>query len=152
LFFCSLSQLDLVAAESLVVFLSSLMPIFVIALAATAFTNGLWMSVNGFMVPPGTLNVFWRYAFHYIDYQAYVFQGMMVNEFGERTYECERVGDHCNCMYITDLADQCQIDGKGVLAAYGYNTDGIGKYVGYMLVIILGYRVFGWLVMYLRRH
>ena len=128
------------------------MPIFVIALATTAFANGLWMSVNGFMVPPGTLNVFWRYVFHYIDYQAYVFQGMMVNEFSKRTYECERVGDSCNCMYITNLADQCKIDGKGVLAAYGYNTDNISKYVGYMLVIILGYRVFGWLVLYLRRH
>jgi ABC-type multidrug transport system permease subunit len=61
--------LDLVAAESLVVLLSSLLPIFVIALAATAFANGLWMSVNGFMVSPETLNVFWRYVFHYIDYQ-----------------------------------------------------------------------------------
>ncbi|KAJ4366949.1 hypothetical protein N0V83_007479 [Neocucurbitaria cava] len=62
--------LDLLAAESLVVLLSSLIPIFVVALAATAFANGLWMCVNGFMVQPQTLNVFWRYVFHYIDYQA----------------------------------------------------------------------------------
>jgi hypothetical protein len=27
------------------------------------------MSVNGFMVSPKLLNVFWRYVFHYIDYQ-----------------------------------------------------------------------------------
>ncbi|KAI4654611.1 uncharacterized protein J4E79_008485 [Alternaria viburni] len=52
--------LDLLAAESLVVLLSSLIPIFVVALAATAFANGLWMCVNGFMVQPDTLNVFWR--------------------------------------------------------------------------------------------
>ena len=49
--------LDLLAAESLVVLLSSLIPIFVVALAATAFANGLWMCVNGFMVQPDTLNV-----------------------------------------------------------------------------------------------
>jgi ABC-2 type transporter len=61
--------LDLVAAESLVVLVSSVFPNFVISLALTAFANGLWMSVNGFMVSPKLLNVFWRYVFHYIDYQ-----------------------------------------------------------------------------------
>ena len=141
--------LDLVAAESLVVLLSSLVPIFVIALAATAFANGLWMSVNGFMVQPSALNVFWRYVFHYIDYQAYVFRGMMVNEFGKRTYEC---GRDCQCMYPSELESQCKIDGKAVLATYGYDTENVGKYVGYMLVIILGYRLLGWLVLYLRKH
>jgi hypothetical protein len=61
--------LDLVAAESLVVLMSSIFPNFVVSLALTAFANGLWMSVGGFLVPPNMLNVFWRYLFHYIDYQ-----------------------------------------------------------------------------------
>lgn len=61
--------LDLVAAESLVVLVSSIVPNFVVALALTAFANGLWMSVGGFMVSPKILNVFWKYVFHYIDYQ-----------------------------------------------------------------------------------
>jgi hypothetical protein len=61
--------LDLVAAESLVVLVSSLFPNFVVSLALTAFANGLWMSVGGFLVAPDILNVFWRYVFHYIDYQ-----------------------------------------------------------------------------------
>lgn len=140
--------LDLLAAESLVVLLSSLVPVFVVALAATAFANGLWMCVNGFMVPPETLNVFWRYVFHYVDYQAYVFRGMMVNEFGKRSYTC---GDGCRCMYPSVLETECQVDGKAVLAAYGYDTEHLGKYVGYMLVIVLGYRLLGWLVLCLRR-
>jgi hypothetical protein len=42
--------LDLIAAESLVVLISSIFPVFVISLALTAFANGLWMSVDGFMV------------------------------------------------------------------------------------------------------
>lgn len=61
--------LDLVAAESLVVLVSSLFPVFVIALALVAFANGLWMSVGGFLVSPTILNPFWKYVFHYIDYQ-----------------------------------------------------------------------------------
>lgn len=52
--------LDLLAAEGLVVLVSSLMPIFVVALAVTAFVNGLWMCVGGFLVPMGSLNVFWK--------------------------------------------------------------------------------------------
>lgn len=61
--------LDLVAAESLVVFVTAIFPNFVIALALVAFANGLWMSVGGFLVTPTILNPFWKYVFHYIDYQ-----------------------------------------------------------------------------------
>jgi len=145
--------LDLLAAESLVVLLSSIIPIFVVALAATAFANGLWMCVNGFMVQPSTLNPFWRYVFHYIDYQAYVFRGMMVNEFGNRNYSCERVADgSCQCMYPSALQDQCLVEGKAVLSMYGFGTGNKGKYVGYLLVIVFVYRLMGWAVLYFRKH
>jgi hypothetical protein len=147
--------LDLLAAESLVVLLSSSIPICIIAQAATAFANGLWMCVNGFMVQPDTLNVFWRYVFHYIDYQAYIFRGMMVNEFGKRGYACERLPDGgCQCMNPSVLKEQCMIDGKAVLGVYGYAyaTGNIGNYVGYLLVIVAVYRGLGWLVLYSRKH
>lgn len=61
--------LDLLAAESLVVLVASLFPIFVLALALTAFANGLWMAVGGFLVSPEVINVFWRYWARRIDYQ-----------------------------------------------------------------------------------
>ncbi|KAL4861518.1 hypothetical protein BDV12DRAFT_203929 [Aspergillus spectabilis] len=140
--------LDLVAAESLVVFVTSIFPNFVIALALVAFANGLWMSVGGFLVSPNILNPFWNYVFHYIDYQAYVFQGMMVNEFSDRIYTC---APGCNCMYQTDLAEQCQIRGTGVLEAYGYATDRTGKWVGILVGIIAGYRLLGYSALALRR-
>ncbi len=60
---------DLLAAEGLVMLITSLVPIFVVALAATAFANGLWMCVGGFLVPMGQLNPFWKFMFHFIDYQ-----------------------------------------------------------------------------------
>lgn len=145
--------LDLLAAESLVVLLSSLIPVFVVALAATAFANGLWMCVGGFMVQPQALNVFWRYVFHYIDYQAYVFRGMMVNEFGKRNYSCEQTQDGgCFCMYPSRLQDQCLVEGKAVLERYGYGTGDVGRYVGYMVVIIFVYRLLSWLALWVRKH
>ncbi|KAK4204393.1 P-loop containing nucleoside triphosphate hydrolase protein [Triangularia verruculosa] len=143
--------LDLLAAEGLVVFMTSLFPSFVISLALVAFANGLWMSVDGFMVPPGTLNVFWKYVFHYWDYQKYVFENMMINEFSERVYACAETADGCHCMWQTDLADQCLIRGQGVLDQYGYKPGYMGKDVGIMMAIIVGYRLAGWLVLKLRK-
>ncbi|KAI9781012.1 MAG: hypothetical protein M1816_002609 [Peltula sp. TS41687] len=140
--------LDLVAAESLVVLVSSLFPVFVIALALIAFANGLWMSVGGFLVSPKVINVFWRYWARYIDYQSYVFQGMMVNEFSRRSYTC---GNDCTCMYRTNLASQCKIAGQGVLDTYGYSPGNTGKWVGILLAIVLGYRLLAWLVLILKR-
>ncbi|KAF2136251.1 uncharacterized protein K452DRAFT_322531 [Aplosporella prunicola CBS 121167] len=140
--------LDLLAAESLVVLISSVAPIFVIALAATAFANGLWMSVGGFMVAPANLNVFWRYWAHYIDYQAYVFQGMMVNEFKDRTFGC---GSGCRCMYASELEGQCRIAGTAVLREYGYSVHKKGEWVDILIAIVVGYRMLGWLALYLKK-
>lgn len=85
--------LDLLATESLVVLVSSIFDVFVVPLDITAFANGLWMCVDGFLVPMSILNAFWKYVFHYIDYQAYVFQGMMVNEFQYRIYDCAQIAE-----------------------------------------------------------
>ncbi|KAF7509405.1 hypothetical protein GJ744_008128 [Endocarpon pusillum] len=137
--------LDLVAAESLVVFMASIFPVFVIALALTAFANGLWMSVGGFLVNPTVLNVFWKYWARYIDFQSYVFQGMMVNEFSQRVFECSAAPSgsqaDCSCMYPSHLQDQCQIDGGAILDSYGYGRGNTRLWVGILLCIVLGYRL-----------
>jgi hypothetical protein len=164
--------LDLLAAESLVVLLTSIVPSFVISLALIAFANGLWMSVNGFMVPPTVLNVFYKYVFHFWDYQKYVFENMMVNEFSERVYSCATTATGCQCEYLllplsflapiwrltiipgmwqTDLADQCLIRGQGVLDQYGYKPGYMGKDVGIMMGIIVGYRIAAWIVLKLKK-
>ncbi|KAH9903561.1 P-loop containing nucleoside triphosphate hydrolase protein [Xylariomycetidae sp. FL2044] len=152
--------LDLLAAESLVVLFTALFPNFVVALALVAFANGLWMSVGGFLVPPHVLNVFYRYVFHYWDYQKWVFEGMMVNEFSRRVYRCAEVTvtaaaaegkGGCACMYQSELVDQCKIAGQGVLDQYGYETGYLGRNVGIMICIIAGYRIAAWVVLMLRK-
>lgn len=143
--------LDLLAAESLVVFMASLFPNFVVSLALIAFANGLWMSVGGFLVSLPVLNAFWKYVFHYIDYQSYVFQGMMVNEFKERSYACETIAGQCSCMYPSALQDQCRIAGTAVLSRYGYALNREGQWVGIMIAIIAVYRLLGWAVTWFRK-
>ncbi|KAI9808814.1 MAG: hypothetical protein M1827_007189 [Pycnora praestabilis] len=144
--------LDLVAAESLIVLVSSIFPIFVVALAVAAFANGLWMCVGGFLVPMTTLNVFWKYVFHYIDYQAYVFQGMMVNEFEGRTFDCAgNAQSGYQCMYQSDLASVGKIRGTAILEAFNYHPGLEGEWIGIMIAIIAGYRILGWLVLVLKK-
>ena len=145
--------LDLLAAESLVVLISSLIPVFVAALAITAFANGLWMSVGGFLVSPKVLNDFWYYTFYWIDYQRYVFQGMMFNEFDGRVYDCARVGDgdECQCMYPSELRDQCKIEGRGVLTALGYGKKDVGLWIGVLIAVIVGMRGLAWVTLKVKR-
>ncbi|CAK7566038.1 MAG: hypothetical protein SEPTF4163_003971 [Sporothrix epigloea] len=141
--------LDLLAAESLVVLVSSIIPVFVVALAIAAFANGLWMAVDGFLVPMNVLNVFWKYVFHYIDYQAYVFQGMMVNEFGSRDYRCARAanGKSYQCMYPGAKNGQGIIQGTDVLRALNIETGQTGTWIGISIAIIFGYRLLAYLVL-----
>lgn len=140
--------LDLVAAESLVVLVSVIFPIFVVSLAITAFANGLWMATDGFLVPMTILNPFWKYVFHYIDYQAYVFQGMMVNEFKARDFDCAVGADgEYQCMYASDLNSEGKIRGTDVLKMFDINPRIEGTWVGIMIGIIAGYRLLTYLVL-----
>jgi hypothetical protein len=143
--------LDLIAAESLVVLVSSIFPVFVVALAITAFANGLWMCVDGFLVPMSILNAFWKYVFHYIDYQAYVFQGMMVNEFESREYTCPKSPDGYQCMYYSDLNSVGKIRGEAVLENFSIKTGQEGTWIGIIIGIIAGYRLLAYLALLLRK-
>ncbi|RLV89038.1 ABC transporter G family member 11 [Spathaspora sp. JA1] len=140
--------LDLVAAESMTIFIASIFPNFVIALALTAFANGLWMAVGGFLVPSNILNVFWYYTFYWVDYQRYVFQGMMFNEFDNRNFNCD---NNCFCMYDSPLASQCQIEGSAVLNQLGYGKYDKGLWIGVLIAIIFFYRVASYLVLRYRK-
>ncbi|CAK7199503.1 hypothetical protein SEUCBS139899_002183 [Sporothrix eucalyptigena] len=139
--------LDLLAAESLVVLVSSIFPVFVVALAIAAFANGLWMAVDGFLVPMNILNVFWKYVFHYIDYQAYVFQGMMVNEFGHRDFSCATAGDGFQCMYAGAKNAEGIIEGTDVLRYFNIETGLMGEWIGISIGIIVGYRLLAYLAL-----
>lgn len=140
--------LDLLAAESMTIFISTLVPIFVVALALTAFANGLWMSVGGFLVSTSVLNAFWYYTFYWINYQRYVFQGMMFNQFSNTEYDC---GQSCHCMYSSPLESQCKIQGDAVLTEMGYGNEDKGLWIGIMIVLIFAYRFGTYIVLKLRK-
>ena len=82
---------DLVAVETLAVFVSSILAhqaVFVIAITVAAFVNGLWMCTDGFPVTLAMLNVIWKDASRYINYQGYAFQPTLVTKFDHRVFGC----------------------------------------------------------------
>lgn len=91
-------------------------------------------------------------VFHYIDYQAYVFQAMMYNQFKETVYDCAKQGTNYFCMYPSDLQEQGKIRGTAVLAAYNYTSaDGkLWEWFGIMVAIIVVYRILGYGVLAFR--
>lgn len=111
--------LDLLVAESLVVTLSSLCPIFVAILSLSALINGLWMTVGGFLISPDILNAFWKYTFYQIDYQRFTFTALVRNQMIGTVYTCD---PDCHCEFVTSLANDCLIEGSEVVDQLGYTT------------------------------
>jgi len=132
--YLGLLYLDLIAAESLVIMISSIFPIFVVALALTAFANGLWMTVGGFLVSPTVLNAFWKYTFHQIDYQRFTFEALVRNQMIGSNYTC---GTDCHCEFVTSLAGNCLIDGSEAVEQLGYTTSTAVSYVCFLWFVCL---------------
>jgi ABC-type multidrug transport system permease subunit len=135
--------LDLLAAESLVILVASVVPNFIVSLALVAFANGLWMVVNGFLVPETILNVFWKSWVTKINYQNWAFRAMMWNEFRDQTFSC---GSTCSF----PSADGKTIPGEAVLEYYGYGQGHLGAYAGYMIAICVVYRLLAWTALWIR--
>lgn len=96
-------------------------------------------------------------VFHYIDYQGYVFEGMMVNQFKESIYDCAPVvgasggSSGTQCMYPSDLQSEGKIRGTAVLEAFHIAPDKTAEWVGIMIAIIAAYRILGYVALRLRR-
>ncbi|CAG8492709.1 17935_t:CDS:2 [Acaulospora morrowiae] len=111
--------LALYVAESMVVFISVCIPIFVAALALAAFANGFFMVVEGYFVRRDSIPKGWKWA-HYIDYQKYAFEGIIHNDFTDLLFDCEKSNGTCRCDYPSTLESNCQFTGTDVLASFGY--------------------------------
>lgn len=134
--------LNLLASESVVILIATVFPNFIVSLVLYAFTCALFLGNNGFLVRPPMMNHFYKYAFYYWDYQRYVFQGLLVNEFKNRVYSC---GTGCHCTYDSPLASQCKILGEVVLDQYDIPSSySVSERVAIMMAIILAFRLAAW--------
>ncbi|GAA6021383.1 hypothetical protein JCM8202_003594 [Rhodotorula sphaerocarpa] len=146
--------LALFAAESQSLLIAALVPIFVAALALAAFANGLWMCVQGYFIRTTSLPDFWRYSFHYMDYQTYAFDLLVRNDFVGQILPCPVQPDGtCLCPIPSSLVSQgtCAVTGNDVLQDLDIAGISDGLYVGILLIIIFVYRFAMWLVLIWRK-
>jgi ABC-type multidrug transport system permease subunit len=115
--------LGLFVAESMVVFISAAIPIFVAALAINAFANGFFMVVEGYFVRRDAIPKELKWA-HYFDYQKYAFEAIIKNDLTGLVFNCDKDPsgvENCNCIYGgTNSSSTCHSTGQDVLNYFGY--------------------------------
>jgi len=142
--FASVLFLSLMIAEAQTVFISVAIPVFVAALAVTAFTNGLWMVVQGFFVQKKNIPDFWRYSFHRIDFQKYAYELLISNEMTGLTFSCKDPSTgSCACVVPSskNATSSCQFTGEDVLKFYDYADIDYTKWLIIMVVIFCVFKI-----------
>ncbi|KAK0206482.1 P-loop containing nucleoside triphosphate hydrolase protein [Desarmillaria ectypa] len=130
------------AAESQVLVVAAVLPVFVAALAIGSFMNGFWMSVGGYFIKARSLPRFWYYSFHYMDYQRYAFELITNSDLRGLTFQCERSSDgSCSCAYPSSTPDSCTVSGDDVLEYLDIRGISYASWVGIMVSIIVIYRI-----------
>ncbi|CAK5270888.1 unnamed protein product [Mycena citricolor] len=131
------------AAESQVIIVASIIPIFVASLAIGAFINGFWMSVGGYFIKSRSLPRFWYYSFHFMDYQRYAFELLVNSDLRGLSFKCVTAGINgdCACAYPSSTPDTCTVSGQDVLNYLEIGSIGYGKWAGILIAITVIYRI-----------
>jgi len=140
--FLSFLFLAILVAESQVLVIASLIPVFIAALAICAFVNGFWMSVGGYFIRSRSLPHFWYYSFHFMDYQKYAFELLCNSDLRGLSFNCvTMVNGTCACAYPSSIPDQCQVLGTDVLNYLDMNNVSYGTWCAIMISINVIYRI-----------
>ncbi|CAG8629259.1 2305_t:CDS:2 [Paraglomus brasilianum] len=155
--FLAFLYLALMVAESMVVFVAAVLPIFVVALTIVAFLNGFFMVVQGFFVRRDSIPHGWKWA-HYIDYQKYAFEAIIKNDFVGLTFNCDVVEDEstglsrCACFYGDTSGKSCTFTGQDVLNAFGYTEIKLWLWAVALLGLTIIFRIGFYAALRLRKN
>ncbi|KDR73313.1 hypothetical protein GALMADRAFT_251927 [Galerina marginata CBS 339.88] len=140
--FVSFLFLAILAAESQALVVACLLPIFVAALAISAFLNGFWMSVGGYFIKARSLPRFWFFSFHYMDYQKYAFELITNSDFRGLNFTCNTiVNGKCLCAYPSSTPATCTVSGNDVLNYLDIGSISYGKWAAILVSIVVIYRI-----------
>ncbi|KAF8877438.1 P-loop containing nucleoside triphosphate hydrolase protein [Infundibulicybe gibba] len=127
--------LAILTAESQILVVAALLPIFIAALVVGAGMNGLW---HQSAIPPR----FWFYSFHYIDYQRYAFELLANSDFRGLTFKCNTIiNGACACAYPTSTPETCTVSGADVLKYLDIGSISYGKWAAILFSINIIYRI-----------
>jgi len=112
------------------------------------------MSVGGYFIRAVNLPRFWYFWAHFIDYQAYAFDLLVVNDLRGLTFDCATLSDgSCQCDYPSSLIAQgeCKLLGDDVLNALNIGGISFKLYASILLIITLVFRILLYLVLVLKK-
>jgi ABC-type multidrug transport system permease subunit len=136
---------SLVVSEAQVVFFATLHPVFIIALTITSFQNGLWMIVNGIaFIKASDIPPFWRFGFHYTNFQKYGYEAILKNEM-------EGISFNCSTKYVclvppTD-PNSGYFTGEELIVYYEHGNVQYGLWLLYLSIILLVFKLLTYLVL-----
>lgn len=152
--------LAVLCAEAQAQIIAAAVPIFIAALALTAFMNGFWMCVQGYFIKARSLPRFWYYSFHFMDFQTFAFNILVKNDLVGEVFKCNSAtlpnGD-CSCVYpasakTMELFGQCRVSGQDVVDYLEFGGIDVAGYAGILVAIIVLYRILLYLALYFQRH
>ncbi|KAG6918439.1 hypothetical protein DXG01_014620 [Tephrocybe rancida] len=134
--------LAILVGESQVLVVASILPVFVAALAISAFINGFWMSVGGYFIKARSLPRFWYYSFHFMDYQKYAFELITNSDFRGLAFQCQALPNgSCVCAYPSSTPTSCTVSGEDVLSYLEIGSVSYGKWAAILVSIFLIFRI-----------
>ncbi|KAG6901786.1 hypothetical protein C0995_007889 [Termitomyces sp. Mi166 len=143
--------LAILVAESQVLVVASILPVFVAALAISAFINGFWMSVGGYFIKARSLPRFWYYSFHFMDYQKYAFELITNSDLRGLVFQCQTQSNgSCICAYPSSTSASCTISGEDVLSYLEIGSISYGRWAVILVSIFLIFRITLYLALKLR--
>ncbi|KAG6847062.1 hypothetical protein H0H93_010374 [Arthromyces matolae] len=112
----------LLVAESQVLVIASIFPIFVAALAITAFA----IDRIAYSIKARSLPRFWYYSFHFMDYQKYAFELLTNSDLRGLVFKC---------------GSQINVSGEDVLSYLEIGSISYGKWAAILVSIFIIFRV-----------
>ncbi|KAI9346934.1 P-loop containing nucleoside triphosphate hydrolase protein [Obelidium mucronatum] len=143
--------LTLICGEAACLCVAAAFPIFIAALALFCMFNGVQMNLAGYFVRTQNIPAFWKYTFHYWDFQKWAFEAMSANEYIGTAFECAPAVNEtsaCSCYIQSSLGENaCSFSGDDVIKSFGYDDYSYWKSAVIMIAIAIGYRILFYVIL-----
>lgn len=138
MFFILMVWMIVLMASSLVLFLSSISPDFILGNSLICVFLGIFFLFSGYFIPKDSIPKYWIFMY-YVSLYRYPLDSLIINEYWNIRDKCFAWED--------DNSSKCSLNGGDVLMARGLYSDTRWMNLGIMFGFFLIYRLLCWLVL-----
>ena len=145
-FFLLMLFLSLYTAESLVVTISAIIPFYIIGIAMGATAYGMFMLLGGFFLKKTNIPDGWYWA-HFLSFQKYSFEALMVNDFMGQNFPCEELSAGTFACFYPDLNGDGVLSGREIMTEFDYETVDKWDWIAVVAGFAIGFRILFYLLL-----